>query len=452
MSEEQDPMAEETGAPEIGDDQGTAPDPLPDLTDEIIEETAADSGVDAEQTAGDAGAEAASEATTDSALPPAEMTDIDMGPERRTSPWVWVGVAAAVVAIGIIGFVLWWASSRPIAVPEVSGKPSAQATQELNDAGLRLGKVSEEPTAAAPAGVVVSQVPSAGVELTPGEPVDLVVAAPPDRATVPDVTGKPVEDARETLAAQRLAVQEVETYSTTATAGTVIGQVPAADSLVVPGASVGLAVSKGQQPSQIPVPNVGGLTADDAKTQIVALGLVPAGYRSFDASVAAGRVATQSPLPGTKATEGDVVQYLISDGPGTALVVVPNTIGQTRKTAEDSLKAKGLKPKVLAVPNRSVPAGQVFSQMPEGNARAGKGATVGIVVSLGPPEEKPVPQVAGKSKADAEAELKKAGFTPVLLEVAVEGETPGQVFAQFPSAGTSWSYRFPVIALVAIAK
>lgn len=78
---------------------------------------------------------------------------VDLGPAKRSNAWVWVGLAVGIlIAAGAVGYAWWYTTSRPIAVPSVIGKLPAPAVQTINDAGLRLGKVSEIPTEGAPPG------------------------------------------------------------------------------------------------------------------------------------------------------------------------------------------------------------------------------------------------------------------------------------------------------------
>jgi len=375
--------------------------------------------------------------------------EIDMGPERRFNWWLFWGVTLALLLVGAIGFGYWWLTERPIAVPDVTGDQVAQATQRINDAGLRLGKVSEVATDAAPTGNVIEQKPAAGTEMKPGESISLVVATPADRSKVPDVTGKSITDADAALATARLATYRVETFSTTATVGIVIGQVPSAGAMLVPGSYVAVSVSKGPAPTQVIVPNLVGMNGDDAKATLEALGLKGAGYRAIEPSTAAGVIFEQNPTASTRVNPDTTVQYLISDGAGTANVTIPTLTGKTRKDAEKELKDLGLKPAVRVVPSATAMKDSVFQQMPPAGDKVGPGTTVGLLVSSGALVDGPVPDVMGRSSAEASKTIGAAGFKPVVLEVVADGKPKGRVFAQFPPAGTGWSAKLPVIALVA---
>lgn len=383
-------------------------------------------------------------------LPPASEP-IDMGPERGVNWWLWLGIVAATVAVGAIGYFWWWSAARPIPTPSLEGKLPAQATQALNDAGLRLGKVSETPTDSAAVGTVISQKPAAGITLKPGSEVALVLAAAPEQTHVPDVSGKKLEEAETTLAKARLRPYRVDSYSTNLAVDYVISQLPSAGAELAPGSAVALAVSKGPAPGNVAVPNVGGLSEADAKSIIGTRKLRSEVYRSYTSSVAAGLVMTQTPTPGTLVGYDSVVQLLVSQGPGSALAIVPSTVGMTQSAAEKALKDKGLVPKVVKSIHPTVAKGKVIAQMPLANQRTAKGATVGILVSKGNLTEGPVPAVTGLASEEASDSIRSAGFRPVMISVPYSTASAGSVFMQYPAPGFTYTMKFPVICLVAQA-
>jgi serine/threonine-protein kinase len=80
---------------------------------------------------------------------------------------------------------------RVIAVPDLAGSAVAAAQVTLQAAGLALGSVAQI-FADAPAGSIVLQEPDAGVQVGPGTPVRLFLAADTRRETyvMPDLVDK----------------------------------------------------------------------------------------------------------------------------------------------------------------------------------------------------------------------------------------------------------------------
>ncbi len=378
---------------------------------------------------------------------------VDMGPPtRRGRWWVWLIVALIVAIIaGAAGYAWWWSTSREIIAPDVVGKRAAEATQVVNDTGLRLGEVSEIPTDAAPVGTIISQKPEAGTSLKPDAELSFVLAASPEQSKVPSVEGMSAEAAAATLAEARLRVYEVASYDAGVAAGFVVAQLPDAGQELQPGEAVAVVVSKGPAPTSVTVPRLTGMQEGDAVTLLKAVGLTARVYRTPDASLTVGEVANQSPLAGTATAPNSSVQVLVSQGAVTGALTVPDVVGKTRKEAVAALKARGLEAKGVRVVSDSVAKGRVISQMPQAGGLAAPNGTVGLLVSKGNSRTGPVPSVVGTMSTEATTAITDAGFRPVMVTVALGGKSAGAVFAQFPAPGTEYTLRYPVVCLVAKA-
>jgi serine/threonine-protein kinase len=467
------PVVEEPAAEEPDTEHDDFP-VIASLDDDIADEPAADEPVTDEpaeespaeepQVAQDATAEplvpeplpadlAAEEAAEAAAaespmLAESEPRGMDLGPEKR-GVWIW-GVIAALVVIGaaVAGIMYYRSATAPVLVPAVTGKLSAQATQALNDAGVRLGEITSEATSTAPVGTVIGQDPKAGTSVSRQTAVSIVVAAKPDVATVPDVTGRPRDDAEATLAAERLRALVVESYSTTVAAGTVIGQTPKGSVALPPGAGVAVMISRGVEPSGVLVPNLSGIRQPEAVSILAALGLQAMPTRSVTASFQAGDIAAQDPKAGMSVRIGTPVLYWVSDGKGLVSASVPQAIAHKQADAETSMKKAGLQVRSITVVDKKVPAGVVISQMPPANARVAKNTLVTLVVSKGDFAGYAVPDLMGKSSQEASGALGAAGFQPVLFGVPSKSAA-GTIFGQFPGPNSLWPSGLPAIAIYA---
>ena len=85
-------------------------------------------------------------------------------------------VAGTVMIPGTAVNVVVSQGPQPVAVPDVSGKTQAEAQAAITGAGLTVGAITQEYSDAVPEGAVVGQNPAAGSLLTPGNPVNLVLA------------------------------------------------------------------------------------------------------------------------------------------------------------------------------------------------------------------------------------------------------------------------------------
>lgn len=88
------------------------------------------------------------------------------------------------------------AKAREAKVPNLVGKPIAEAKATLDGLGVELVEVPKDSSKTP--GTVLSQKPAAGVKVSPGTPVELTVAALP-LIEVPAVTGKYLNKAKTAL-------------------------------------------------------------------------------------------------------------------------------------------------------------------------------------------------------------------------------------------------------------
>jgi len=183
---------------------------------------------------------------------------------------------------------------------------------------------------------------------------------------------------------------------------------------------------KGKAASAVTVPGVVGLKQDAAVQRLNDRGLVPQ-LRTLPSKFARGTVFAQAPGEGTQVDRGSQVTLSVS---ATAVVRVPNVVGQKTPAAVAKLKAAGLRSQVTAVPAKAA-AGTVLGATPAAATRVAKGSTVALRVSKG---QATVPDVTGQDAASARAALRAAGLVPAEFPVP-SPETKGTVTGQNPTAG-----------------
>ena len=160
---------------------------------------------------------------------------------------------------------------------------------------------------------------------------------------VPNVTGTPLEEAKETLAKAGLEPVEADTRpDPEQPVGTVVFQNPGAQSIVKSGRRVYLTISGGEV--RVSVPQLRGRSLREAKFALERYGLKLGGI-SFEQSkqfpentIVAQSVPVDSRLP-----KGSKVAITVSSGSGTGGTVVPNVVGRTVTEAERILQSAGLK-------------------------------------------------------------------------------------------------------------
>jgi serine/threonine-protein kinase len=196
-----------------------------------------------------------------------------------------------------------------------------------------------------------------------------------DTATVPSVTGLPVDRASAELQ-ERGFQSDVVTEPNEAEEGTVFAQDPSAGSEADDGSTVELRVSGG--PETIPVPNAVGLPEADARDRLVEAGFEVETEEVFSEREP-GSVVSQQPDAGAQAGKGETVTLSVSKGTG--LVDVPNVVGMTVGQAKAELSSAKLEANVVEVPSDEEP-GTVVAQNPVGG-QAREGTAVRLNVSAG---------------------------------------------------------------------
>ncbi|MFD8598705.1 Stk1 family PASTA domain-containing Ser/Thr kinase [Kitasatospora sp. NPDC059646] len=247
-------------------------------------------------------------------LPPVrQVNDNDARPRRRAArragrgrgrlPLVWSAVGLAVVLL--VGGVTYALSSAVYAtVPSVLGQNQQQAASILDRQGLH-GSFSQQFSESVQAGQVISTDPGVGARVRKSDAVKVVVSRGPERLPVPELTNRPVAEATKALADARLtAGTTTEQFSDTVPKGAVISTDPAAGTALAPNSPVALTVSKGMRP----VPDVSGMSKEDASKALQDAGFVP----QIAGLLPLGKVTGQSPAAGTPRPQGSTVTITVS--------------------------------------------------------------------------------------------------------------------------------------------
>ncbi len=146
----------------------------------------------------------------------------------------------------------------------------------------------------------------------------------------------------------------------------------------------------------------------------------------------AGQVIGQSPEGGSTADEGSTVVLTVSGGPGTAQV--PTVDGLSRSAARKKLEEAGFDVRVREEASDDVDKGDAIGTQPGAGTPLERGGEVTLLVSTGK-QEVDVPDVVGDGQADAERELRDAGFSVRIREQEDANADPGTVLSQSPAGG-----------------
>jgi beta-lactam-binding protein with PASTA domain len=208
-------------------------------------------------------------------------------------------------------------------VPNVVNMTQSNATNALAAAHVTVGTVTTATSATVPSGSVISQNPAAGIVVTSGTRVALVVSSGSGSqlTPMPNVVGMTQANATNTLVAGGMRLGAVtNAASSIVPAGSVISQNPAAGTLVAPRTADAIVVSSGSV--LVVLPNIVGMTQSNATNALVAAGVkLGAVTTAASLTVPAGSVISQNPVAGTLVAPGSADAIVVSSGLATAPTV-----------------------------------------------------------------------------------------------------------------------------------
>jgi serine/threonine-protein kinase len=243
---------------------------------------------------------------------------------------------------------------------------------------------------------------------------------PGDKVTVPNVIGQTQSEAQRVLREQGFSNVTVQAVPCQAAAdgspgpcgpeniGKVLNTEPAPNSSVKKSDKITLQV--GGQPDKVSVPDVKGLSQQDATKKLTDAKLTvtvnPQQIETDDDKLI-GKVADQSPPGGQSVNVGSAVTITIGKSANTVTVI--NVIGQDVNTAKSNLEGIGLKVQVNEV-SSDQPAGKVIDQNPK-SGKVKPDTTVTLSVSKGDQQKIKMPDLTGQTVNDAQQILRQRGWT-----------------------------------------
>ncbi|WP_069164927.1 Stk1 family PASTA domain-containing Ser/Thr kinase [Nocardia altamirensis] len=258
-----------------------------------------------------------------------------------------------------------------------------------------------------------------------------------DQIAVPDLSGKPAQQATEQLQQLGFNVAIQQKPDNKIQTGYVIATSPLGGSRAEKKDTITMMVSTG--PTQVPVPKLIALTQDEAAQQLAGIGLRvnPTVERKPSLASDKDKVTEQNPPPGSKVDIDSEVILTIGSGPEP--VRVPYVVGQSLDVASANIEGNGFKVVVQEVPS-SKPKGEVLSTSPAGGNNAEKGSTVTVQVSN---DQIKMPSLVGLTVSQAVDKLRAEGWTGTVSQInqssqgTLDPGAVGRVLSQQPSSGSA---------------
>jgi len=184
------------------------------------------------------------------------------------------------------------------------------------------------------------------------------------------------------------------------------------------------------------VPDIAGLTFEEASTILEEQGLAATFIQGFDDNVAVGLVISTDPPIGKSVAKEGTVTVTVSKGP--RMTEIPIVVGIAEADAIAALSdAEFPEPDILREYNDTVRLGDVISSTPVEGDTVRHDTNISLVISLGP-EPITFPNVLGSAESTATALLEDQYGLDVRVEHGRTNNYPkGQVYDQDPDAGVT---------------
>lgn len=334
-----------------------------------------------------------------------------------------------------------------VTVPNVVSMTEAAARAALGAAGLDpvVEWVDGDPSRAF---LVVSQDPAADQVVSPDASVKLQIVRytppqpveppPPSKVSVPELVGLQQQQAEALLGSIGLVANPIHQPMGSVPPLQVFAQQLVPGTLVDVGTAIAFRVAQPPPPPMpTPVPNFFGATKGGALAMAAQAGLsisvvevvtvAHPPHRIYSQSLAAFLVVP----PGT-----NVVVKLARPPAGPPLVEVPDLTGKSVVQANAMLAAASLAGSAIEVVTIAHPPFKVYAQDIAATTKVPVGSTVTFKVAKPPVAWKQVPDLNGKTKAQALFALAAAGLSGAAVDVFAPGKPVGKVFWQDRAANT----------------
>lgn len=180
------------------------------------------------------------------------------------------------------------------------------------------------------AGTILSQSVAEFSMVVDGTKIEVYISSGNSSVCVPDIIGLPISKAKNTMQDYQIPFKTIEIYDDTVEKGYVVStSVPSGDEVDVSTDVVIIYVSKGSKNTKVTVPNLSGMTVDEARSALanVGLRLNETIEEEYSDTVEVGRVIKQIALEGKEVDKGTSVTIYISKGADPAKV--PETASVT---------------------------------------------------------------------------------------------------------------------------
>jgi beta-lactam-binding protein with PASTA domain len=204
--------------------------------------------------------------------------------------------------------------SEVVTVPDLAGKPVAQARAELQKKDLTLAQKGTESNDRIEKGLIVRQDPAPGSRIRTTRVIQVFTSSGSGTVTVPDLAEKPLDEALTLLQAAGLTRGKMtQVHTPRLPAGRILDQRPVRGAVVERGFSVGLLLSQGDLDDRYVMPDLIGRRADGIIGRLDAWGFKVADIRYvYYPGAPAGLIVKQDPPNGFRIQKRNRISFEVS--------------------------------------------------------------------------------------------------------------------------------------------
>lgn len=224
---------------------------------------------------------------------------------------------------GFGGFV---SSEKDIEVPTFIGVPLADAKAAADQLGIELVEEGQDYSDYYDEGYIIYQSVEDGTMVSGGTKIGIKTSLGLVSHDMPSVVGEEEKTATEKIVSLVGTTPRIEyEYNEEKEVGVVLEQTPVAGESINAKSTIVLKVSKGEENQNVAVPKVTGLSEEQARNDLTAVGLVVGNVAQAEsATVEKGKVITQTLSAGQEVPSGSIVNLVISSGKSTENVPTQN--------------------------------------------------------------------------------------------------------------------------------
>ncbi len=255
--------------------------------------------------------------------------------DKKRKKLIFIIAGIALLLIGgfvAVGFATGILGGASVEVPDVRGMTYEEATDELEKVGLKISEGDLVYSSKYELGEVVSTDPTPGSMAKENSTVEVNICKGAEAGTVPDLTGKTLEEAKSLIDRYGFKIGNIDTKVSSEPKDTVLEQDPKGGAETTPGGYINIVVSDGTGEEEVEVPYLIGKDIDTAKQLIASAGFV-VGEITYGASTEydLGQVIKQQYEAGALLTKGSTVDIKVAGGSGTSIITLDISYAQAQQ-------------------------------------------------------------------------------------------------------------------------